>query len=66
MRGMSDVGIVLIGTAFMDRAHSSAWRQVSANVAPPLTPRLEAICGRSRQKTEAAARCRRPASTTES
>jgi hypothetical protein len=30
MRGMSDVGIVLIGTAFMGRAHSNAWRQVSA------------------------------------
>jgi predicted dehydrogenase len=56
MRGMSDVGVALVGTAFMGRAHSNAWRQVSAFCAPPLTPRLKVICGRSRDRTEAAAR----------
>ncbi|MFO7695022.1 MAG: Gfo/Idh/MocA family oxidoreductase [Vicinamibacterales bacterium] len=53
---MPDVGVALIGTAFMGRAHSNAWRQVSAFCSPPLLPRLKVICGRSRQKTEAAAR----------
>jgi predicted dehydrogenase len=53
---MSDVGIALIGTAFMGRAHSNAWRQVSAFCAPPLAPRLKVICGRDRGRTESAAR----------
>jgi len=56
MRGMSDVGVALIGTAFMGRAHSNAWRQVSAFCSPPLTPRLRVICGRDRGRTAAAAR----------
>jgi predicted dehydrogenase len=56
MRGMPDVGVALVGTAFMGRAHSNAWRQVSAFCEPPLTPRLTVICGRSLEKTEAAAR----------
>jgi len=53
---MPDVGVALIGTAFMGRAHSNAWRQVAAFCAPPLTPRLRIICGRDRARTEAAAR----------
>lgn len=52
---MSDVGVALIGTAFMGRAHSNAWRQVAAFCSPPLTPRLRVICGRDRARTEAAA-----------
>jgi predicted dehydrogenase len=52
---MPDVGVALIGTAFMGRAHSNAWRQVGAFCAPPLTPRLRIICGRDRARTEAAA-----------
>jgi predicted dehydrogenase len=53
---MPDVGVALIGTAFMGRAHSNAWRQVAAFCSPPLTPRLRIICGRDRARTEAAAR----------
>jgi predicted dehydrogenase len=56
MPGMSDVGVALIGTAFMGRAHSNAWRQVSAFCEPALTPRLKVICGRDRARTESAAR----------
>jgi len=56
MRGMPEVGVALIGTAFMGRAHSNAWRQVAAFCSPRLTPRLKVICGRSRERTEAAAR----------
>jgi len=32
----------------MGKAHSNAWRQVSAFHAPRLRPRLEILCGRSR------------------
>jgi predicted dehydrogenase len=53
---MSDVNIALIGYAFMGKAHSNAWRQVSSFCSPRLTPRLKVICGRTRDKTEAAAR----------
>jgi predicted dehydrogenase len=56
MRRMSDVGVALIGTGFMGRAHSNAWRQVSAFCAPRLRPRLTVICSRSRDKADAAAR----------
>ena len=56
MPGMPDAGVALIGYAFMGRAHSNAWRQVSAFCQPKLTPRLKVICGRTLEKTEAAAR----------
>jgi predicted dehydrogenase len=36
---MSDVNIALIGAGFMGKAHSNAWRQVSAFCAPRFTPR---------------------------
>jgi predicted dehydrogenase len=50
------LGIALIGTAFMGRAHSNAWRQVTPFFSPRLTPRLRVLCGRDAAKTEAAAR----------
>ena len=53
---MSDLNVALIGHGSMGRAHSNAWRQVSVFCSPRLTPRLKVICGRSREKTEAAAR----------
>ena len=56
MPGMPDAGVALIGYAFMGRAHSNAWRQVSAFCQPKLMPRLKVICGRTLEKTEAAAR----------
>lgn len=44
---MPQVNIALIGYAFMGRAHSNAWRQVSAFFRPRLQPRLRVLCGRS-------------------
>jgi predicted dehydrogenase len=41
---MSDVNIALIGAGFMGKAHSNAWRQVSAFCSPRFTPRLTVIC----------------------
>jgi predicted dehydrogenase len=45
---MTEVNVALIGYAFMGRAHSNAWRQVSRFFSPKLTPRLKVICGRDR------------------
>ena len=44
---MPEVNVALIGYAFMGRAHSNAWRQVSHFFSPKLTPRLKVICGRN-------------------
>ena len=55
MRGMSDVNIALIGAGFMGKAHSNAWRQVSAFCAPRFTPRLQVICGLVPQQVRATA-----------
>ena len=53
---MSDLNIALIGAGFMGKAHSNAWRQVSAFCAPRLTPRLNVICGLLPEQTLATAR----------
>lgn len=50
------LGIALIGTAFMGRAHSNAWRQVGAFFSPRVEPRLRVLCGRDRGRAEALAR----------
>ena len=52
---MAEVNVALIGYAFMGRAHSNAWRQVSRFFSPKLTPRLKVICGRDRKNVQAAA-----------
>ena len=52
---MQNVNVALIGYAFMGKAHSNAWRQVSSFFNPRLRPRLKVICGRTRAKVEAAA-----------
>lgn len=49
------INVALIGYAFMGRAHSNAYRQVSAFFTPKLTPRMRVLCGRTRAKVEAAA-----------
>ena len=41
-----DLGIGMVGYAFMGRAHSQAWRNVGRFFELPSTPRLAAICGR--------------------
>ena len=45
---MPEANVALIGYAFMGRAHSNAWRQVSRFFSPKLTPRMKVVCGRNR------------------
>jgi Predicted dehydrogenases and related proteins len=49
------LGVGMVGYAFMGRAHSHAWRNVSAFFDLPVRPVLAAIAGRSKERTEAAA-----------
>jgi predicted dehydrogenase len=50
------VNVALIGYAFMGRAHSNAYRQVTPFFSPRLTPRMKVLCGRTRSSVEKAAR----------
>src|SRR3989442_7156253 len=52
---MPEVNVALIGYAFMGRAHSNAYRQVSRFFSPKLTPRLKLVCGRDPKKVARAA-----------
>ena len=52
---MPEVNVALIGYAFMGRAHSNAYRQVSRFFSPKLTPRLKVVCGRDPKKVARAA-----------
>jgi predicted dehydrogenase len=51
----TDIGIGMVGYAFMGRAHSLAWHAVSRVFDVPLRPRLAAICGRDKAAAQAAA-----------
>jgi predicted dehydrogenase len=50
-----EIGVGIVGYAFMGRAHSQAWRTVAHAFDVPLTPALTAICGRDEAATRAAA-----------
>jgi predicted dehydrogenase len=50
-----EVGIGLIGYAFMGKTHSNAYRQVTKFFDPTVTPRLRAICGRNEENVRRAA-----------
>ena len=50
------INIALIGYAFMGKAHSNAYRQVTPFMSPRIEPRMKVICGRSQTRVEAAAR----------
>jgi predicted dehydrogenase len=50
-----EIGVGIVGYAFMGRAHSQAWRTVSHAFDVPLTPALAAICGRDEAAARAAA-----------
>jgi predicted dehydrogenase len=52
---MADVNVALIGYAFMGKAHSNAYRQVGPFFSPRLRPRLKVLCGRTKDKVQAAA-----------
>jgi predicted dehydrogenase len=51
----NDIGVGMVGYAFMGRAHSQAWHAVTRAFDVPLKPRLAAICGRDKAAAEAAA-----------
>jgi len=50
-----EVGIGLIGYAFMGKTHSNAYRQVDKFFDPTVTPVLRAICGRNEDNVKRAA-----------
>lgn len=51
----SKIGIALLGTGFMGKAHSNAIRQVSHFFPGKLEPRMRVICGTNSAKTQTAA-----------
>jgi predicted dehydrogenase len=53
---MGEINVALIGYAFMGRAHSNAYRQVSPFFRPRLRPRMKVLCGRTTANVEKAAR----------
>jgi predicted dehydrogenase len=55
MSPQADIGVGMVGYAFMGRAHSLAWNTVGRVFDLPLRPRLAAICGRDKAAAEAAA-----------
>lgn len=56
MTQSGEINVALIGYAFMGRAHSNAYRQVTPFLKPRLRPRMKVLCGRTRQNVEAAAK----------
>jgi predicted dehydrogenase len=52
---MGEVNVALIGYAFMGRAHSNAYRQVTPFFEPRLTPRMKVLCGRNPEAVRKAA-----------
>ncbi|HEY1667445.1 MAG TPA: Gfo/Idh/MocA family oxidoreductase, partial [Trebonia sp.] len=51
----AEIGVGMVGYAFMGRAHSLAWNAVGRVFDLPVRPRLAAICGRDKSAAEAAA-----------
>jgi predicted dehydrogenase len=56
MTQSGEINVALIGYAFMGRAHSNAYRQVTPFLKPRLRPRMKVLCGRTRPNVEAAAK----------
>ena len=53
---MAQIGVGMLGYAFMGKAHSNAFRKLAYMTwPPPLVPRLVAIAGRNEQAVAAAA-----------
>jgi predicted dehydrogenase len=52
---MTNLGIGLIGYAFMGAAHSQAWRSAPRFFDLPLKPEMTVLCGRNAEAVEAAA-----------
>ena len=52
---MAQLNVALIGYAFMGRAHSNAYRQVSRFFSPTHAPRMRVLCGRNPKNVKEAA-----------
>jgi len=56
-REISEIGVGMLGYAFMGKAHSNAYRKIAYMTwPPPLMPRLVTICGRNSDAVSEAAR----------
>lgn len=53
---MREIGVAVIGTRFMGRAHANAWRQVRAFFAPPVLSHLVVASGRDEKRLSEFAR----------
>ena len=53
--GQRELGIGMVGYAFMGAAHSQAWRTVGRVYDLPIVPRMRAICGRNEARVAEAA-----------
>jgi predicted dehydrogenase len=53
---VTTINVALVGYAFMGRAHSNAYRQVSPFFSPRLRPRMKVLCGRTQDKVLSAAK----------
>jgi predicted dehydrogenase len=51
----AELGVGMVGYAFMGAAHSQAWRNATRFFDLPLRPQMTALCGRSGDKVKAAA-----------
>ncbi|MCL1872033.1 MAG: Gfo/Idh/MocA family oxidoreductase [Promicromonosporaceae bacterium] len=54
-QGTADLGVGMVGYAFMGRAHSHAWRTAPRFFDLPLAPRMRVVAGRDAAATAAAA-----------
>jgi predicted dehydrogenase len=54
-RALPELGVGLIGYGFMGSAHSQAWRNAGRFFDLPMSVRMTALCGRSREPVAAAA-----------
>jgi predicted dehydrogenase len=56
-REIPEIGVAMLGYAFMGKAHSNAYRKIAYMTwPPPLMPRLVTICGRNSDAVSEAAR----------
>ncbi len=49
---MREIGVAVIGTKFMGKAHANAYRQVRAFFAPAVLPKLIVACGTELESTK--------------
>jgi predicted dehydrogenase len=52
----ASIGVGMLGSAFVARAHASAYHTIAHMAEPPLKPRLVALAGRSAERTVEAAK----------